>query len=127
MTRDDADKLAETMFATWPSGPRKYIWMQVLEPLTEATTARQTYERLRASDHHAPSAARFLEHYRIERRTQTERRPKPAIPAAPTMSLDEYLAGVAARAEAGDVAAVDELAVWTKVRARPTGTEDPEL
>ncbi len=66
MTSTEADELARLLTSTWRGGPSSAIWADELTDLHIAQ-AQAAYQRLRRSDDHAPSIARFLHEYRALR------------------------------------------------------------
>jgi hypothetical protein len=46
MNADDAARLVNLLVATWPGGPKAYVWTQALEAL-DAPAANRAYARLR--------------------------------------------------------------------------------
>lgn len=119
MTEDQARKLAQRCIDSWPSGPKAYIWRDVLLDL-DADYAAVAYRTLVRSAERAPNTGQFMTHYRAVQ-------PPPALPGwappANAITLEEYLCRLAERSARGDEAATIELERWQRHGAgRRTGT-----
>jgi len=118
MTDDEADQLAHNIISTWPSGPRKPIWVRAVRNV-EHHVAQTVYRNLALHEERPPTIAAFraavtrLEHHE----------PPAPQPDHDAISRDDYLALLARRSADGNTDATDELAVWG--RHLGAGT-DPE-
>jgi len=121
MNSDDCSHLVNVITATWPTGPKAYVWTQTIARL-DASLATQAYAYLR--DHEARiTIADYLEQYRrlevraAERAAATEA----TIPDA-GLGLPEYLDRLTTRAQRGDEHAARELEAWRTVRGARLAT-----
>ena len=110
MNSSDLAHLVEHIIATWPTGPRGFIWTEALADL-EHPVALGIYEYLRDHDERPPSVSRFLAVYHS---TTPDYGWQPPVDSGPSIGLDEYFARVRVRVERGDPDAADELARWTR-------------
>jgi len=63
MNGNDTAMLVNLIVATWPTGPKGYIWTDVLAELDHGP-ALEAYRNLRDDSERAPSVARFKAEYR---------------------------------------------------------------
>jgi hypothetical protein len=69
MTSDDAARLVNLLVATWPTGPKAYVWTQTIGDL-DAAPANRAYAELRDNVERVTVAA-FLTRYRAQLRVTT--------------------------------------------------------
>jgi len=112
MTPTETAHLVERIVQTWPTGPRGRIWTEALEPL-DAGRAGTAYARLRASEEHPPSIARFMAVYRS---LDTARGAEWHRDYSNAISFNEYYTRLLARVDRNEPGAADELAVWDRNR-----------
>jgi hypothetical protein len=115
MTDDEARAMATRFIDTWPTGPKAYVWRDILQDL-DHQTATHTYRTLTRDSKHAPTPGHFHDVYRAHQRALTP--PDTTNPAAyerrNAISLDTYLAGVQAHADTGNQDSIDELERWLR-------------
>jgi hypothetical protein len=117
MTDDQAQRLAEDIISTWPTGPRRHIWKRALLRV-EHDTAQTVYRNLATRQEHPPSIASFRNACaRIDNPT-----PTPAQIDADAISLSDYIALLVARTDAGNTTAAHELARWERMLDRDDQT-----
>lgn len=120
MNDDQARLLATRFIDTWPTGPRAYVWRDILTPLDHPTAvhAYRTLTRERGT----PTPGQFHEAYNAHRRTALAAPdPTPAPTTANTIALQQYLERLGERRARGDVEAADELDHWANYGRRWTG------
>jgi len=76
MTNDDAARLVNLLVATWPTGPKAYVWTQAVNEL-DAAGANRAYAKLRDTAERV-TVASFLEAYRALRTPTEARRHDPS-------------------------------------------------
>jgi len=76
MTSDDTARLVNLLVATWPTGPKAYVWTQAIADL-DAAGANRAYARLRDTVDRV-TVASFLETHRAQRSPTEARRRDPS-------------------------------------------------
>jgi hypothetical protein len=101
MTDDEARKLATRIVDTWPTGPKAYIWRDLLIAL-DAKASAAAYRTLTLDDRagKSPTPAQFHAHYRLARRDgdNTPTGPTfdaPAIPLSDPRATEAFNRGYA--------------------------------
>lgn len=75
MNRDEASNLATRISQTWPRGLNTSVWEDEMQHL-DAGRAGTAIERLRRTEQHPPSIARFWAEYRAVNTTDGSNRPQ---------------------------------------------------
>lgn len=121
MTNEETARLVNLIISTWPTGPKGYVWTDVLGLLDRAL-ANRAYVLMRNRDARI-TVADFIDQYRILERRQREANDPPPnqlpLSSPPLISRDEHIAALAKRAETGDQTAAAELNNWQRVLRRP--------
>jgi hypothetical protein len=121
MTNEETARLVNLIISTWPTGPKGYVWTDVLGPLDRAL-ANRSYVLMRNRDTRI-TVADFLDQYRaLERRQREAEAPPPnqlPLSSTPLISRNEHIAALIKRSEAGDQIAATELNNWQRVLRRP--------
>lgn len=90
MNGDERARLVERIVATWPNGPRGFVWTTVLAEL-DGDLATAAYERLvRELEHGYPTTGKFLATYWACRRPDYG--PTRPEDTGPVVSMADYLA-----------------------------------
>ena len=97
MSPADCASIVQRITASWPAGPKGWIWTNALTPL-DAQGAQCAYERLLASAIRPPSVAEFMTEYR--RVTQPPSTLRPPAETGPPVALAEILDRLPADARA---------------------------
>lgn len=109
MTEDQARKLATRIIDTWPTGPKAYIWRDVLihlDPIKAADVYRHFVE---TAD--KVTIGQFKSEY--DRRTRSER-PTTIRWTGHEIGFDEYIGRLRVKASNGESEAIEELANWNR-------------
>lgn len=113
MTEDEARKLAQRLIDTWPNGTKAYVWRDLVANL-DGGTAAGAYRQLASDAERTPTPGMFMAQYKA-----LKRRDDPSTFSGPRwtgneISLDEYLRRLTARADNGNIDAMDELDNWSR-------------
>ena len=109
MTEDEARKVAQHCIDAWPTGPKAYIWRELVIDL-EYGPAVGAYKQLARDSIKAPTTGQFMAHYHALQPSRTDAR---GIRwNGDEISLGEYLERVQMRAVNGSHEAQAEMDRW---------------
>jgi len=114
MSSDDCARLVNLLIATWPAGPKAYVWTQALSRF-DAGPAFQAYALLRDHEERITVATFGAQYRRVVERERARNQPTQETLTEPALSPSEYVARLTARAATGDQSAAAELATWQRM------------
>jgi hypothetical protein len=111
MTEDEARRVAQHCIDAWPSGPKAYIWRELVSDL-DYGPAVGAYRQLAHESIKAPTTGQFMAHYHAVVGPRTDHR---GIRwNGDEIGLGEYLERVQLRATNGNHEAQAEIDRWVR-------------